>query len=316
MKSNNPKVVIALAMTAAFLVFVLQRDCFADEKIRITTTTSTLASITKEIAQDKAEVYFIASPNRDIHFIAPTPKDIMKMQAADVFIHAGLDLEFWRGPLVDAVGKSEFLWPGGNKQMDVSKGVSLLEIPTNLSRIQGDMHAYGNPHYWLDPLNAKIIAQNIAEGLGGIYPQDANFFQENAEEFAGKIDEKMKEWQTLAAPYQGEPVITYHNDWPYFAARFGFVILGRLEPKPGIPPTAKHLAEIRRIIKEKKVRVIIRQAYQEKRTAEKIARATGAQVLTLTLEAGAVAKDAAYADLIDNDLKLIVEALAAKKEPQ
>lgn len=279
----------------------------ASGRIRIVTTTSTFERITKAIVGDKAEVYSIASPNRDIHFISPTPKDIVKMKSADVFVHAGLDLEIWRASLLDAVGRTDLMWPSGDRQIDVSRGIELLEVPSNLSRAQGDVHAYGNPHYWMDPANAKAIARNIAEGLAGLYPADAAFFMKNSGDFANRIDRKMKEWETLIAPFRGAGIVVYHNDWPYFMGRFGFVVCGYLEPKPGIPPTARHIQEIERIMAEKGVRVIVKEVFHESRTPNKIAEETGARVVTLSQEAGEVKGD--YFALIDHDVQELVKAL-------
>ena len=281
---------------------------FAASKIKIVATTSTFASIAKDIAGDKAEIYFIASPNRDIHFISPTPRDMMKLKNADVFIHAGLDLEAWRGPLLDAVGRLDLMWPTGERQIDLSKGISLLEIPGSLSRAQGDIHAYGNPHYWLDPLNGKIIAQNIADGLTRLYPQDADFFRKNLQEFDHKMDAKLKEWQGQLAPYKGAGVVPYHNSWPYFIERFGLVTLGYLEPKPGIPPTPKHMEELIQRMKEKGGKVLIKEVFHENRTPKKIAKETGAAIATLATEAGETKGD--YFSLFDEDIHQLADALS------
>ncbi len=283
---------------------------FASNKIKIVTTTSTFASIVKDIAGDKVEVYSIASSNRDIHFISPTPKDVLKVKKADIFIHGGLDLEAWRIPLLDAVGRTDLMAPVGEKQIDVSKGISLLEVPTSLSRAQGDQHAFGNPHYWIDPKNGKIIAGNIAEGLARIYPGDADFFRKNAEAFEKKVDEKMKNWESQVAPYKGSPVVIYHNTWPYFMERFGFVIVGYLEPKPGIPPTAKHLQELAKIMKEKNVKVIVKEIFQENRAPKKLAGETGAVIAILDTEVGQVKGD--YFSLIDYNIQKLVEAFGSK----
>jgi len=279
---------------------------WAAGKIKVATTTSTFASLVKEIAKDKADVYFIASPNRDIHFISPTPKDVMKVKACDVFVHAGLDLEAWRVPLLDAVGRLDLMGPVGERQLDMSKGISLLEVPTSLSRAQGDIHAFGNPHYWLDPVNGKIIAENIAEGLSRIYPQDADFFQKNLQDFERRMDEKMKDWENWVSPYKGAGVVTYHNSWPYFTERFGLVTLTHVEPKPGIPPTPKHLQEIVQIMNEKKGKVIIKEVFHEGRAPQKIAKETGATVVTLATETGEVKGD--YAALFDENIHRLVEA--------
>ncbi len=279
----------------------------AEGKIKIVTTTSTFASIAQDIAQDKAEVYFIASPSRDIHFINPTPKDILKLKKADVFIHAGLDLEAWRIPLLDAVGRIDLMPPSGRKAIDLSKEIPLKEMPTSLSRIQGDIHAFGNPHYWLGPSNAKIIAANISEGLSRLYPEDANFFKKNAGEFSRKLDEKIKEWQTELAPYKGEGVVPYHNSWPYFMEEFGLETVGFLEPKAGIPPTPRHIEEIIQTMKEKKAKILVKEVFHEKRTPAKIAKATGATVVTLATEVGEI-KDGNYMGLIDENVHQLVGA--------
>ena len=288
------------------LLLAQVRPLMAAEKMKIVTTTSTFASIAKDIAQDQAEIYSIASPNRDIHFISPTPKDVMKLKKADVFVHGGLDLEAWRGPLLDAVGRTELMTPNGERQIDVSKEILLLEIPTSLSRMQGDRHAYGNPHYWLDPLNGKIIAQNIANGLVKLYPQDADFFQKNLQAFDGRMDVKMKEWQAKLAPYKGSGVVVYHNSWPYFTERFGIVTLGTLEPKPGIPPTPKHLQELIQTMKEKGGKVIIKEVFHESRTPKKVAGETGAVVVTLATEAGETKGN--YFSLFDEDIHRLADA--------
>ena len=284
---------------------------WAGEKIEIVTTTSTFASIAQDIAGNRAEIYFIASPNRDIHYMSPTPKDIVKLKKAHVFIHAGLDLEVWRAPLLDAVGRTDLMWPSGDGQIDVSSGITLLEVPTSLSRALGDQHVYGNPHYWQDPLNGKIIADNIAEGLARLYPADADFFRKNSKSFALRIDEKMKEWEALIAPFKNSAIVVYHNDWPYFMERFGLTVIGFLEPKPGIPPTAKHIRGIEQIMKDKGAKVIVKEVFHESRTPNKVAKETGARVVTLAQETGEVRGD--YFALIDHDIKEMVKGFKGSK---
>lgn len=284
---------------------VFSHSAFAADKIRIVTTTSTLASIAQAIVQDKAEIHSVAPPNRDVHFITPTPRDVLKTRKADVFIHGGLDLEVWRGPLLDAVGKKEFL--SGEKAIDASQGVTLLEVPSSVSRLEGDVHVFGNPHYWLDPLNAKIIAENIAERLARMDPEETVFFRENAGAFAQKMDEKMKDWERQTVSFKGQPVIVYHNSWPYFMERFGFVTVGFLEPKPGIPPTGRHLKEISATMKEKKVKLIVKEVFRESRAPKKLARETGAAVVSLATEPAQIHGD--YFAFIEHNLQELEKAL-------
>jgi zinc/manganese transport system substrate-binding protein len=301
---------LLLVLTASLLI--KNNDLFAADKIRVVTTTNTLASIVHEIAREKVDVYFIASPNRNIHFISPTPKDVVKIKKADVFIHQGLDLEAWRNPLLNAAGRLDFIGKG-ERAIDVSVGVPLLEIPTSLSRTQGDIHAFGNPHYQMDPLNAKITAQNIAEGLARLYPEDSDFFKKNAEEFNRKIDEKMQDWSRRAFSFKDSPVVTYHKNWIYFTERFGLVIVGELEPKPGIPPTAKHIAELEKTIKEKGVKAILKESFYENKTPQKLAKETGTVVLNLVQDVGASKEAQDYISMIESDFSQIEQALNSTK---
>ncbi|MBI4358033.1 MAG: zinc ABC transporter substrate-binding protein [Candidatus Omnitrophica bacterium] len=297
-----------------FLLFLLSGlvlfhpNLFAAGKIKIVATTPVIASLVREVVQDTAEVYAVSSPKRDIHFYAPTPKDVLKVKKADVFVHTGLDLEAWRPPLVEAAGNGKFLG-SGKTAIDMSQGISLLEIPQSLSRSQGDIHIYGNPHYWTDPENAKIMVQNIVHGLAKLYPNQEALFLNYAEEFNKRIDVKMKEWNSKMAPYKGQPIVTYHKSWPYFAKRFGLDIAGYLEPIPGIPPTAKHIAELIKLMKEKQVKVIVREAFHETRTPAKAARETGATVVTLLQNVGAAEGVEDYFSMTDYNVNQLVQAL-------
>src|SRR3990167_8964483 len=149
------------------LLFVSAQLSFAADKIRIVTTTSTIADLTRQVVGEKADIHYVAPPRQNIHFISPTPKDMLKVKKADVFIHGGLDLEAWRDPLLQAAGNMAFLG-NGKAAIDASRGIQLLEIPQSLSRIEGDIHIYGNPHYWTDPENALIMADNIVSGLSAL----------------------------------------------------------------------------------------------------------------------------------------------------
>jgi ABC-type Zn uptake system ZnuABC Zn-binding protein ZnuA len=283
----------------------------AAEKIKIVATTSTFASITEAIAGDKAEVYFVASPKQNIHYIAPTPKDVMKVKRADVFVHAGLDLELaWRQPMLNAAANPRFLGEGKDT-IDVSKGIPMLEVPTSLSRAGGDIHLYGNPHYWMDPENGKIIVNNIAEGLAEIYPEDAGFFRENARRLTAEIEAKIAEWSARMAPFKGTPVVTYHKNWIYFTERFGLEIAGHLEPKPGIPPAPRHLAELERTMREKGVKVIFKESYQESRSPKKVAQETGAEVLSLAQSVGEYKETGDYIAMMEYNIRTLESALGA-----
>lgn len=285
---------------------------FAADKLNVVATTTTLANIASEIGQYKIRVASIASPKQNIHHYAPTPKDVLKVKKADVLIHEGLDLEAWRQPLLDAAGNSRF-FGDGKYSIDVSRGIPLLEIPTSLSRSEGDIHAFGNPHYIGDPENAKIIASNIAEGLTNVDPENAAFYRKNAASFNERLDTKIKDWEARMAAFQGAPVVTYHRSWSYFVKRFGLVVIGEVEPKPGIPPTAKHLAALIQQIKNKNAKVIIKEYFEENRTPKKIAEETGIRIVNLSQAVGEPENAKDYLSLVEQDISLLEEALGTQK---
>lgn len=293
-----------------FLIsFGLASNSFAAEKIRAVATTTYLADLLRQVAGDQVEVHAIASPKRDIHFYHPTPKDVLKVKKAQILVHSGLDLETWRDPLLQAAGNPRFLG-SGEFAIDVSTGIQLLEIPTTVSRAEGDIHLYGNPHYWLDPENAETMANNIAEGLAKAYPEHADFFRKNAHEFGQKVDRRLQEWEKRLAPYRGIAVVQYHRSWPYFAKRFDLKIIGELEPKPGIPPTAKHLAKLKRAMKEQHVKAIIKETFQESRTPQKISDELKIPVVTLAQAVDEVKEAKDYISMMEYNVSALENALS------
>jgi len=283
----------------------------ADGKINVVATTTTLANITREIAGDKVHITAIASPKQNIHHYAPTPRDVLRVKEADVFIHEGLDLEAWREPLLDAAGNLRFL-DEGEYSIDVSVGVPLIEIPTSLSRSEGDIHLYGNPHYVADPENAKIIALNIAEGLAKVEPENAVFYRKNAEKFNQRLTVKIKEWEVRMAKFEGAPVVTYHRSWSYFVKRFHLSVIGEVEPKPGIPPTAKHIAELIQQIRSKKAEVIIKESFEENRTPRKIATETGIGVVNLSQSVGEPKEAKDYVSLMEINISVLEDVFGRR----
>lgn len=294
---------LAVALTVLWL-FPAAGLQAGEKKIKIVTTTTTLADLAKQVAGDVAEIYTVASPRRDLHFIEPTPKDVLMVRQADVFIHEGLDAEPWRDPLLDAAGNRKFLGDA-ERAIDVSQGIELLEVPTDVSRLEGDIHLFGNPHYWLDPRNVKIMTRTVAENLSEIYPDHAADFQKNADGYLTELDKKIIGWTTLMAPFAGAPVVAYHQSWPYLAAFSGLRIAGYLEPKPGIPPTSRHLAQLEKIMAEENVRVVIRESYNDKRAPEKVAKKTGAKVLVLSQ----MPEKETYTAMMDQNFSLLASAL-------
>src|SRR5471032_686885 len=209
----------------------------AHAKLNVVATTPDLGAIALEIGGDQIDLTTLAKPTEDPHFVDAKPSFLVKLSHADALIEGGAELEAgWLTPLLEGA-RNPKLEAGQPGRIAASEGVALLEVPAALDRSQGDIHASGNPHYLTDPLNARIVAAHIARSLAELDAKSADTFQANLKKFDAQLDTKLAEWQKLLAPYQGRPLVTYHNYWIYFGRRFGFPMELFLEPKPGIPPT-------------------------------------------------------------------------------
>jgi zinc/manganese transport system substrate-binding protein len=302
MKKNKKSLLFAL-------LFLLTIKGFAKETIKIVTTLPDLKSIAELIGGDKVDVFAIAKGYQNPHFVDPKPSYILKLSRADIFVTVGLDLETsWSKSLINSARNSSIL-PGSDGYVDVSENVPLLNIPTITERSEGDIHIFGNPHYWLDPEHGKIIAENIYNALVKNAPENEQFFSKNLETFSATIDEKMKQWTQLMQPFQAQKIIAYHDEWPYFEKQFGLQIVEFLEPKPGIPPTASQLAKVISKMEKENIKVIINSPYFQAKSADLVARKTGGEVVTLATSVGAFESIKNYYDLFDYNIKKIIEAL-------
>lgn len=281
----------------------------AASPMRVVTTLSTFADLVKTIGGDNVKVSSIASPRFNPHFIEPKPSDILRLKRADLFVHAGLDLELWRFPLVDAAGNVEAR-PGGSRELDLSRGVRLLDVPDRQpTRAQGDMHIYGNPHYWLDPENVKVMAKSIAEKLSEIDPDHAPAYEEHLAAFLQQLDQRITQWQQDTDSIQRREVVAYHNQWPYLVRFTGVQIKRFLEPKPGIPPTPKQLAVLQKYMKDKQIGVIVQSSYFSTRASKSLAKRTGAQVVLLCQNVGEVPACSDYLALLEHNVHQLTKAL-------
>ena len=277
--------------------------------IRIVTTTQDLKSIAELIGGDKVEVFSIATGYQNPHFVDPKPSFIIKLSNADIFATVGLDLETGWSPQLVTSSRNPKIQKGSPGYVDASAGVSLMQIPSSLNRGEGDIHLFGNPHYWLDPLNGKQIARNICNGLMRVSPLNKNFFESNLKLFNETIDRKIIEWTKAIAKFKVTKIIAYHNEWCYFENRFGFQIIDFLEPKPGIPPSPSQLVKIIGEIKNNQIKVIISSPYFTTSSSDVVAKQTGAKVLTLATSSSAFESIKNYYDLFDYNITQLVSAL-------
>jgi len=290
---------------------------FSADKINVVTTLSTYANIVKYIGKDKVDVQYIVEGDQDAHFVRPKPSFAVLLSKADLFISTGLDLELWVPSLVD-MSKNDRIRSGQQGFVAAYDGVNLLDKPDVLSRSEGGLHIYGNPHITTNPLNLKIIAENITIGLEKNDPKNSEYYRNNLKIFQDEIDSKMfgedlvklmggtlltklanngqlinfleeKEykgtkmidyldgWLKAALPFRGKKITAYHTNWIYFQSLFGLDIIGYVEPKPGIPPSPKHIEELVQEMRKNDVKVLLAANYFDENKVRTICNKVGAE---------------------------------------
>ena len=332
-----------LFLITALTALCFGTEALAD-KLKIVATTSDLAAIAKAVAGDKAEVHSICTGKEDPHMLQARPSVILQARDADLWIRIGLELETgWEPPILDG-SRNNRIRIGTKGHLDASESVLVLDVPqTTITRAMGDVHPMGNPHYWLDPLNGRRIAGAIADRLALLAPSDASFFRQNADSFQKALDERMfgaelvKEvgadalwtrtqdgsiaaflqdkankskaggWVAEMLPLRGQNIVTYHKSWVYFANRFALNVVAELEPKPGVPPTAVHMAEVAEAAKADGVKIILQEPFYSTKAANQIAGKTGARVVVVANSAGGQPEATDYLALMDLIVSRVTE---------
>lgn len=282
-------------------------------QIRVVATTPDLASVAREIGGDRVSVVALAKPTEDPHYVDAKPSHIVTLNRADALIEGGAELELgWLPPLLENARNSK-ISAGAPGRIVASEGIALKEIPTSFDRSKGDVHSLGNPHFFIDPIAVKTVARNIADHFAQIDPKSANIYRANLAKFNSRLDSKLAEWQKTLAPYRGAKIVTYHKDFIYFADRFGLSIIDELEPKPGIAPSPAHLAQVIGKMRSTNAKLILVQPFQNRKTAETVARQASGVVVDAPQQPGAASGVVTYFDMMDHLVNTIAAAFRTSK---
>lgn len=307
--------------------------------VKVVTSLTTYAAIAREIVGDRGTVSSIAVGDENPHYVQPKPSFVPTLARADLFVTTGLDLELWVPALLDKAGNSR-VTEGGPGYVAAYSGVDLLDVPTSFSRTQGDIHVYGNPHIWTDPLNAVQIARNILAGLKRVAPADAEYFTAREKDFEDRVYKalfgpelvqllggqtladldrqdklfdflkarqyqgaplynRLGGWLKQALPFRGTQVACYHKEWDYFSREFEVTCFDYIEPKPGIPPTPRHVQEIIVGMKEKHIPVLLSTNYYDRNQVIEVAQRTGAKAVIVPSNTGGAQGVNTYFDLMN-----------------
>ena len=327
MKTSKP--LFVLVLVSAVLLPIA-----SEATVKVVTTQQTYAAIARELGGKRVDAEAIVPGNADAHFIKPKPSYAFMLRDADLFVSTGLDLELWAPVLVNKSGNRKIA-DGAMGYVAAAHGVDLLEKPTSADRSAGDVHVYGNPHIQTSPINATLIAANIATGLCKVDPEGCTAYRANLADFSDRVARRLYGdrlvellgvdtldplarsgrlvpfleergfadqiggWLAEAMPYRGRKLVCYHKNWIYFTTLFGLEVIGYVETKPGIPPTARHVAELIQRIGDENVEVLLAANYFERRKPELIAERTGIVPVVVPMSVGGEAGVETYFDLVD-----------------
>jgi zinc/manganese transport system substrate-binding protein len=249
---------------------------------------------------------------QDPHFVDAKPDLMLSLNKADILIRAGLGLEDgWLPPLLVGSRNSK-IQNGTEGNLDASSVMPLKEVPkTPLDRAQGDVHPGGNPHFMLDPRNGIILANAIAERLAKIDPAKAEDFRKRAAAYSADLKKHIEQWDKELKPFAGTSVVTYHKSWIYFLDWAHFKEAATVEPKPGIPPSPEHVVQLIQLMKQQKIRLILKEPFYPKGVAQDVAQQTGAKLLVLPAEVKGSSEAKTYVDMFEQIVKEVKAALSA-----
>lgn len=323
--------------------------------VKVVTSLTTYASIAREIVGDRGTVSSIATGDENPHYVQPKPSFVPLLADADVFVTTGLDLELWVPALLDKAGNPR-VTEGGPGYVAAYVGIPLLGVPASFSRTQGDIHVFGNPHIWTEPLNGVQIARNILTVLKRVSPENADYFTAREKDFEDRVyralygdelvtilggqsladldrqgklleflqqrsykgaplSERLGGWLKQSLVFRGKEMACYHKEWDYFSREFGIPCVEYIEPKPGIPPTPKHVREVIDLMRQRQVRVLMSPGYFDRNQIRQVAERTGAQAVIVPSNTGGSAGMNTYIDLITLWVSQLAEAVAGKEVP-
>ncbi len=281
----------------------------SSDKIFVVASTDDMADFARHVGRERVDVYAIATGKYDLHFFEPLPSQVMKLRRADLLIIGGLDIDVWIQNLIHASGNPRIQF-GASGYVDPAVGVKPLDVPVGrIDGSMGDVHPYGNPHFWYTPENVSIAVNNIAQGLIRVDPDGTAYYRENRNRYLTEVRDTFKELQERLSPFHGTAVIQYHPSWDYFCDTFGLALVGSLEPKPGIPPSPGHLKEIVRQAKTAQAKLLLVEPYYPRRPVRFVEKETGVQALRLPLFLGGKKGISTYLENLGHMVDSIVVAL-------
>jgi len=289
------------------IILLLVLISSSNSQVKVVSSTTDLAAIAREIGGDLVTVESIARGNQDPHYVEVLPSYMLKVKRADVYLKVGMELDLWADQIIGGSRNRDLLI------VDCSENIRAQEIPTGkVDASMGDIHRFGNPHYWLDPENGSIIAASIVNSLSLKDPDHTKQYEENLRAFDRSVMEALEMWIPMYARLDGCELLYYHNTWPYFNHRFGLRVLDFVEPKPGIMPTPSHVDHLVNLIQSEQLKVLAMEPYFSDTATRYLTEKTGIQVVKLAPSVGAHEGTDTYLEMIEYNLNVLLRAFGDK----
>lgn len=308
----------AMTRTALFLVFfaALAADAAAQERLRVVTTTSDLRSLAKAVGAEQVTVSSLVPPGEQVEQYQPHLQEVGILKGARVIVRAGSGIDSWFDKLLARAAQKNGrtgIERGEEGHIDASLAVAPddpLAVSAGFARTRRASRGGSNPHYWLDPKAAEPITAQIVETFSRLDPVNKQYYERNRQSFLQRLSSKMREWDARLASLKNKPLVAFHDDWAFFARRFGLTFVDFIASRDRAPPRRGKMAELEKSIPERGVRLIVSEVNQPERHAARLASRTGAKLVELAGSVGALPNTDDYIAMFDAN----VNALAAANE--
>jgi zinc/manganese transport system substrate-binding protein len=292
------KILFSFAIGAAAMPVMAAVNVFACEP--------EWAALAQELGGDRVSVFSATTPMQDPHRIEARPSLVSRMRSADLVICSGSELEVGWLPLLFTQGGNDRIQPGSPGYIEASQFVVRLEIPKVVDRALGDIHPSGNPHIHLDPRNIAKVGEVVSGRLAEIDHANTDTYRARAEDFNKRWQQAIEKWRQQAAPLKGVPIVVYHKDMSYFINWAGMREAGSLEPKPGIPPTPTHLAELVERMKRNPAKAVVYSPYNNPGAAQFLSQRANIPVVPLPFTVGGTPKAKDLFGLFDDTIERLL----------
>jgi zinc/manganese transport system substrate-binding protein len=280
-------------------------------ELKIVTTTPEFADIARQVGREKVSAHSVMKGPENVHNVLATPSEMVFLNQADLFVHGGLDSEPWRDNYLKGA-RNPRVMPGKPGNVDMSNGIELKEVPTGrVDRSMGDVHAYGNPHFQLNPANAQRMTATLTRALCEVDPGNADFYKRNAAEYVNELAAVARDIREQFKPFSGLKIVTFHPAWIYFADAIPIELVGTIEPKPAITPSPAQVRQTIDLMKQQNVKVVIVETYSDADLARRIAESAGAQLVRLPDHVLGIPETDTYLKLFRYDTQKLIEAARA-----